>query len=72
MNKDMNKIAEFLAKWAFALVLLVIAILLLFALGCTIHTAITNAVVGVFGTIGVCIALARVVGLICIEIKEGK
>lgn len=68
----MKKIAEFFSKWAFAIVLLVIAILLLFALGCTIYTAITNAIVGIFGTIGVCIALACVVGLICVEIKEGK
>ena len=68
----MNKIAEFLTKWAFALVLLVFAILLLFALVCTIYTAITNAIVGIFGTIGVCIALVCVVGLICVEIKEGK
>lgn len=68
----MKKIAEFFSKWAFAIVLCLIAILLLFALGCTIYTAITNAIVGIFGTIGVCIALACVVGLICVEIKEGK
>ena len=66
------KIAEFFSKWAFALVLLVIAILLSFALGCTIYTAITNAVVGIFGTIGVGIALGCVVGLIYLEIKVGK
>lgn len=51
----MNKIAEFLSKWAFAIVLCLIAVALL----------------GIAGTIGVSIALACVSGWIIIEIKEG-
>lgn len=68
----MNKIAEFLSKWAFAIVLGVIAIALLFALGCTIYTATVNAFVGIVGTIGVAIALACVVGWIIVEIDKGQ
>ena len=67
----MNKIAEFFSKWAFAIVLCLIAVALLFALGCTIYTAIENPFVGIVGTIGVAVVLACVVGLICSEIKEG-
>ena len=67
----MNKIAEFFSKWAFAIVLCLIAVALLFALGCTIYTAIENPFVGIAGTIGVVVVLACVVGLICSEIKEG-
>ena len=67
----MNKIAEFLSKWAFTIVLSLIAVSLVFALGCTIYTAIENPFVGIVGTIGVAIALACVVGWIIVEIKEG-
>ena len=67
----MNKIAEFLSKWAFAIVLCLIAVALLCAGACTIHTAIERPLVGIAGTIGVAIALAYVVGWIIIEIKEG-
>ena len=67
----MNKIAEFLSKWAFAIVLCLIAVALLCAGTCTIHTAIERPLVGIAGTIGVATALACVVGWIIIEIKEG-
>ena len=67
----MNKIAEFFSKWAFAIVLCLIAVALLCAGGCTIHTAIERPLVGIIGTIGASIALACVVGWIIIEIKEG-
>lgn len=68
----MNKIAKFFDKWAFAIVLGVIAIALLFALGCTIYTATVNTFVGIVGTIGVAIALACVVGWICTEVRDIK
>lgn len=67
----MNKIAEFFSKWAFAIVLCLIAVALLCAGVCTIHTAIERPLVGIAGTIGVAIALACVSGWIIIEIKEG-
>ena len=67
----MNKIAEFLSKWAFAIVLCLIAVALLCAGVCTIHTAIERPLVGIAGTIGVAIALAWVSGWIIVEIKEG-
>lgn len=67
----MNKVAEFFAKWAFAIVLCLIAVALLCAGVCTIHTAVERPFVGIVGTIGVAIALACVVGWIIVEIKEG-
>jgi hypothetical protein len=67
----MNKIAEFFSKWAFAIVLCLIAFALVCAGVCTIHTAIERPFVGIVGTIGVAIALACVSGWIIIEIKEG-
>ena len=67
----MSKIAEFLSKWAFAIVLCLLAVTLLCGLGCCVYTAITNPLVGIIGGIGVAIALACVSGWIIIEIKEG-
>lgn len=67
----MNKIAEFFSKWAFVIVLCAVAIALLCAVGCALHTAIERPFVGIVGTIGVAIALACVVGWIIVEIKEG-
>ena len=67
----MNKIVEFFSKWAFAIVLCLIAVALLCAGACTIHTAIEQPLLGIIGTIGVSIALACVSGWIVVEIKEG-
>lgn len=67
----MNKIAEFFSKWAFAIVLCLVAVTLLFALGCCVYTAIVNPIVGIVGAIGAFIAVAAVVGLIMQEIKKG-
>ena len=67
----MNKIAEFLSKWAFAIVLCFIAVMLICAIGCTIYVAINYPFVGIVGTIGVAIALGCVSGWLIVEIKEG-
>lgn len=67
----MNKIADFLSKWAFAIFLVVVGVVLLFALACCVFTAITNAVVGIAGCVGVVLALAVVIGWLLKEIKEG-
>lgn len=67
----MGKIAEFFGKWAFAIVLCLIAVAMLCAGACTIHTAIERPLLGIAGTIGVSIALACVSGWIIIEVKEG-
>lgn len=67
----MNKITEFLSKWAFAIFLCVIAILLLFAAGCCIYTAVINPFVGIVGTIGVIFALGIVASWLWVEINEG-
>lgn len=67
----MNRVSEFFAKWAFAIVLCLIAVALLCAGACTIHTTIERPLLGIIGTIGVSIALACVSGWIIIEIKEG-
>jgi hypothetical protein len=68
----MGKVIAFFSKWASAIVLGVVAIALLFALGCTIYTAIKNPFVGIVGTIGVAIALACVIGWISTEIRDIK
>lgn len=67
----MKKIAEFFSKWAFAIMLCIAGVALLFALGCCIYTAITNPFVGIVGIVGVLLALVGVVGLVMREIKEG-
>ena len=67
----MNKIADFLTKWAFAIFLILVGVALLFALACCVYTAVENALVGIAGCVGVVLALAVVVGWIVREIKEG-
>lgn len=67
----MKKIAEFLSKWAFAIFLLLLAVALLFALACSIYTAVVNPFVGAVGCLGVVVALATVVWGIVDEIKFG-
>lgn len=68
----MNKIAEFLSKWAFAIFLLLLAVALLFALACSIYTAVVNPFVGAVGCLGVVVvALATVVWGIVDEIRLG-
>ena len=66
----MKKIADFLAKWAFAIFLILVGVALLFALACCVYTAVENAVVGIAGCVGVALALAVVVGWVVREIKE--
>ena len=68
----MGKIGEFLAKWAFCIVLCLLAVTLLCGFGCCVYTAITNPLVGIIGGIGVFIALGIDASWIYIEIKEGK
>lgn len=67
----MNKIAEFLSKWAFAIFLIVVAITLVFALISCIYTAVANPFVGIVGCVGAVLALAVVISFIVVEIKEG-
>lgn len=67
----MNKIVDFFNKWAFAMMICLAIIALLFALGSCIYTAIINPFVGIVGGIGVLIALAIAVGWLFAEIKKG-
>lgn len=67
----MGKIVEFFNKWAFAIVLCLVAVTLLFALGCCVYTAVVNPIVGIVGGIGVLVALAIAVGWLFVEIKKG-
>lgn len=64
----MKKIAEFFSKWGFVIILALVAITLLFALGCCVYTAITNPFVGITGGVGVLLSLVVVAGLIYEEI----
>ena len=66
----MNKIADFISKWGFVIILGIIGIALLFALGCSIYTAITNLAVGLIGIIANALCLLVVAGWMSIEIKE--
>ena len=68
----MKKIAEFLSKWAFAIVLGVLGVGLLCALGCSIYTAIEgNALVGAIGAFINIVGLCYDGALIWLEIREG-
>lgn len=66
----MNKIADFLSKWAFAIVLCIVAVALCFAVGCGVFTAMTNLTVGLIGIVINVAILVFVVGWLCIEIKK--
>lgn len=65
----MNKIAEFISKWGFLIILGIIGIALLFALGCSIYTAITNLAVGLIGIIANALCLLTIAGWIGVEIN---
>lgn len=67
----MGKVAEFFSKWAFVIFLCVIAVMLLFAVGCCIYTAVINPFVGSVGTLGALFALATAGWWIWAEIKMG-
>ena len=67
-----NKIAEWLGKWGFVIILGIIGIGLLFALGCSIYTSITNLTVGLIGIIANAMCLAVVAGWIGVEINNGR
>lgn len=45
----MNKVKEFFSKWAFTIVLCLIAIALCVAIGCGVFTAMTNLALGLIG-----------------------
>ena len=54
----MNKIINFISTWAFTIILCIVALIVLFALGCSIYTAVTNPFVGIIGIIGNVASLA--------------
>lgn len=66
----MKKIAEFFDKWGFVIILGIIGVALLFSLVCCIYTAVERPFVGIVGCGGVALALAVVVGWMCIETKD--
>ena len=68
----MGKIANFFSKWGFAIILCCFAVGLLFALGCSVYTAVTNLSVGLVGCATNGIILTVTIGWIFTEIKEGK
>ena len=65
----MGKIETFFSRWGYCIFLCVVAVALMFALGCTIHTSIVNPFVGVLGLAGVICALGTVGYAIVKEIK---
>ena len=48
----MNRFAEFFDKWGLTIFLCLIGITVLFSLGCSIYTAVTNPFVGITGIVG--------------------
>ena len=65
------KITDFLRKWGRVIYLAVIALGLLFALGCCIYTAATGSqAVGLIGCIFVALNLAVVIARLVEEAKE--
>lgn len=65
-----NKIAEWLDKWGFVIILGIIGVALLFALGCSIYTSIVNLPVGLVGIIANTMCLAVVAGWMGVEINN--
>ena len=66
----MNKIAKFLSKWAFAIFLMMVAMLMIFAATCSLYVAKEHPFIGILGGVGSCMVLVIAVGLFCLEIKE--
>ena len=65
----MNKIADFLGKWGFVIVLSILILVGVFTLGCTIYTAVVNPFVGITGFIGAIFSLGTLSHILCKEIK---
>ena len=68
----MGKIWDFIKKWAFVGFLCVMAVGLLFALGCSVYTATVSPAVGIVGGIFNAAVLVFVVGWISTEIQDVK
>lgn len=68
----MSKILDFFKKWGFAIILGVLAVGALFALGCSVYTAIANLSVGLVGSGVNVFILAILIGWLCVEIKKGR
>ena len=65
----MGKIAEYLGKWGFVIFLSLLGISLLFALGCSIYTAIFYPTLGVIGSLGVGVCLLIIVVWLIVEVN---
>lgn len=68
----MSKVAEFFKKWGFTMFLCIVAVAVLFALGCSVYTAVINPFVGITGIVGVLASLGVFAWLIYKEIKGEK
>lgn len=66
----MGKIKEWINTWFGVIAVGVVAVALLFALGCCIYTAIVNPIVGLIGVVGVALALAFCVFMIWREVED--
>ena len=66
----MGKIKEWINTWFGVIAVGVVAVALLFALGCCIYTAIVNTIVGLIGVAGVTLALAFCVLKIWREVED--
>lgn len=68
----MSKVAEFFKKWGYCIFLCIVAVAVVFAVGCTIYTAVINPLVGIVGLIGALASLGVLAWLIYKEIKGEK
>lgn len=66
------KVVEFFGRWGFTIALCVVAVAVLFSLGCSVYTAIINAVVGIIGIVGSVASLGLFAWLIYKTIKNNK
>ena len=67
----MEQIKEWFSKWWFVIFLGILAVGLLFTLGCGIFTAFTNLAVGLVAIVFSLGCLAFIIGWMCIEISNG-
>jgi hypothetical protein len=68
----MNKIWDFINKWAFVAFLGILCVALLFALGCGIYTSIINPTVGIIGSLGIAVCLAFLLSWMIVEVNDNN
>lgn len=66
----MERIKAFIEKWGYVVFLALVGVALMFAVGCSIYTAVTNPWVAIIALVGAIMALATIVWTIYKEVKR--